>query len=81
MMKVFTRLSPEVFSAAVLQEGEKLFLLGCCFPAEIKTTTSLRSAQPDTYMITLAGAGSLLGWRGRVGGEGRGVDSKGSNSS
>lgn len=39
-----------------------------------------RPSQPDTYMITLAGAGSFLGRTGRGGGRGRVVDRWWSNS-
>lgn len=40
----------------------------------MSSTRPPRPAQPDTYMITLAGAGSLLCRTGRGGGRGRGVD-------
>lgn len=50
--------------AAVLDQKQK------------QTPPSLSMAQPDTYMITFAGAGSLLGRRGRRG-RGGGRDSSG----
>lgn len=54
------------------QRAEKTYCLsGRCLAAEIKNKPPSRPAQPDTYMITLAGAGSLLGRTGRGGGGGR----------
>lgn len=82
MKRITSLLAHHAQAAAVFgsrQRAEKHTCLSSrCLTAEIKTNTApppSRPAQPDTYMITLAGAGSLLGRTGRGrggGGGGRG---------